>query len=119
MARGDLQTQDLRVIMLLADARSPLTTKQIADKLGLELRTVQRIIKAIEAIPLPLKRDSGPMGGGIRLAGDVSLRVSLPSNLVELAAVLMARDRLRESAEGTLIGEAFEQFAERVLQQMK
>src|SRR5690242_13023222 len=101
MARGDLQTQDLRVIMLLASARTALTTKQISDKLGIELRTVQRIIKAIEAIPLPLKRDSAGMGGGIRLLGDISLRVALPSNLVELAAMIVARDKLRESAEGT------------------
>lgn len=119
MARGDLQTQDLRVIMLLASARTPLTTKQIGEKLGLELRTVQRIIKAIEAIPLPLKRDTNGMGGGIRLAGDFSLKVSLPSNLVELAAVTIARDGLRESAGGTLIGEAFEQLTDRILSQLK
>ena len=119
MGRGDLQLQDLRVVMLLAGARKPLTTKDIADKLGIELRTVQRIIKVIEDIPLPLKRDPGSMGGGIRLLGDFALKVSLPSNLVELAAVLVARDKMRESAAGTLLGEAFEQFADRVQQQLK
>ncbi len=119
VGRGDLQIQDLRVIVLLSNARRALTTKEIADKLSLELRTVQRIIKAIEAIPLPLKRDPAGMGGGIRLLPDAALRVSLPSNLVELAAVHVARDKLRESASETMLGEAFDQFAERLLGQLK
>src|SRR5436190_1722412 len=48
MARGDLQVQDLRVIMLLAQARVPLTTKQIGERLDIPMRTVQRIINAID-----------------------------------------------------------------------
>ncbi len=59
------------------------------------------------------------MGGGIRLLGDFALRVSLPSNLAEMAALLIARDRMRELAADTLLGEAFEQFAARVLSEMK
>ena len=118
MARGDLQIQDLRVIMMLAQARGPLTTTQISDRLEIPMRTVQRIITAIEAIPLQLRRDSAGMGGGIRLIGDLSLKVTLPSNLVEMAALKVARDRMRDSAGGTLLCEALEQFVERTLAQM-
>lgn len=113
MARGDLQIQDLRVIMLLAQARGPLTTKQISDRLDIPMRTVQRVINAIESIPLPLKRDSPGMGGGIRLLGDLALKVSLPSNLVEMAALQVAREHMRKSAAGTMLCEAFEQFVDR------
>lgn len=102
--------------MLLSSARTSLTTKQIAEKLDMELRTVQRIIKVL---PLPIKRDPPGMGGGLRLEQDVALKVPLMSNLVEVAALLVARDKLRESAEGSLIGEAFEQLTERLQQQLK
>ena len=102
MGRGDLQVQDLRVIMYLAQARRPVTTAQIARHFDLPMRTVQRIIAAIEAIPIPLKRDSAGMGGGIRLLGGLSLEVSLPSNLLEMAALKVAREHMREAAGGTL-----------------
>ena len=115
MARGDLQIQDLRVIMLLAQARTSLTTTQISERLGIPLRTVQRVINAIEAIPLPLKRDSAGMGGGIRLLGELTIKVSLPSNLVELAALQVARERMREAAAGTMLCEALEQFVDRTV----
>lgn len=119
MKRGDLQIQDLRVIKLLGDAKMPVTTRQIADKLNIELRTVQRIIEVLEELPLPLRRDSQGMGGGIKMLGDYALQVTLPSNLVELAALIVAREAMRDRADGTLVGEAFEQFAERVLLQLK
>ncbi len=104
--------------MLLARARGPLTTAQIGDQLDLPIRTVQRIVNAIEAIPIPLKRDSAGMGGGIRLMGDLSLKITLPSNLVEVAALKVARDWMRDTAGGTLLCEALEQFVERTLAAM-
>ncbi|MCC6812161.1 MAG: WYL domain-containing protein [Deltaproteobacteria bacterium] len=119
MDRGDLQIQDLRVILLLANARAPMTTRQISDKLGIELRTVQRIIKVLEEIPLPIRRDKPGMGGGIKLLGDYSLKVSLPSNVIEVAALVVARESMRERGDGTMIGEAFEQLCDRFLQQLK
>lgn len=118
MGRGDLQVQDLRVIMMLAQARGKVTTKQISDRLELPMRTVQRILNAIEQIPLPLDRDPPGMGGGIRLIGDLALKVSLPSNLVEMAALQVARELMRTAAASTMLCEALEQFVERTTNTM-
>lgn len=118
MPRGDLQIRDLRVIMLLANARTKVTTKEISDRLGLPIRTVQRIIEALEAIPLPIKRDPLGMGNGIQLIGGLALKVTLPSNLVEMAALQVALDRMRDTAGGTVLCEALEHYVARAQAQM-
>lgn len=76
------------------------------------MRTEQRILNAIEQIPLPLTRDPPGMGGGIRLIGDLARKVSLRSNLVEMAAVQVAREMMRGAASGTVLCEALEQFVD-------
>ena len=118
MPRGDLQIRDLRVIMLLANARTKLTTKEIGERVGLPIRTVQRIIEALEAIPLPIKRDPLGMGNGIQLIGGLALKITLPSNLVEMAALQVALDRMRDTAGGTVLCEALEQYVGRAQAQM-
>ena len=107
MARGDLQIQDLRVLKLLSDARGPVTTKQISDRLELPQRTTQRILQAAEAAGFPIVRDQAGMGGGIRLVSDFSVNVTLPTDLVEMAAVIVAQQLMRQAAGETVLGEAF------------
>ncbi len=101
---------------MLTMARTWVTTKQIAERFDLEERTVQRIIKAMGEF-LPVERD--PLGGGIRLIQGFEMKVPLPTNLLELAALRIAQDQMRTAAEGSVIGEAFEQLASRALKDLK
>ena len=119
MSRGDLQIQDLRVIKMLSTARSWVTTKQISDQLDLPQRTVQRILQAAEAAGFPMVRGDAAMGGGIKLVGDFSVSITLPSDLVEMAALLVGQQLVRQAAGDTVLGEAFEQLTHRLMQQMK
>jgi predicted DNA-binding transcriptional regulator YafY len=56
-------------VLLLLQARGRLTAQQLADELGVSVRTIYRDVESLHAAGVPLYGDAGPAGGYQLVAG--------------------------------------------------